>query len=293
VLTTDREDSFIMQWQANNPLFMSMSLQDRVALVIGGGSGIGAQSAQTLAALGATVVVGDLNAAGADATAAAVTRNGGTAWGATVDAGDHDSVGELVAKMLERHGRVDVLHNNAAALGVDVLGSDRDLHTLTTDVVSETFRVNVYGVIWGCKHVLPVMIEQGSGSIINTSSVLAQRGDLQRAAYGASKAAVDSLTLYVATQYGRSGIRCNAVAPGFIITRQGVDQSNYGRLLAGASAMGEAGHPTDVASAVAFLASDAGRHITGQVLAVDGGQSIPAPWVAQQWQRRAQPAVTA
>jgi NAD(P)-dependent dehydrogenase (short-subunit alcohol dehydrogenase family) len=123
-----------------------------------------------------------------------------------------------VGDAVERFGRLDVLHNNAATLGRRTLGSDTLITEATEDMVDETLRVNLKGVIWGCKYAIPAMVAVGGGSIINTSSVLAQRADSQRAVYAASKAGVEAVTRCVAAQFGRQGIRCNAVAPGFVVS---------------------------------------------------------------------------
>jgi len=249
-----------------------------VAIVTGAGSGIGAACARHLAVLGATVVVGDRRGDAAEAVAHALRDDGLSSYPFTADVGNEEEVAALVGDAVERFGRLDVLHNNAATLGRRTLGSDTLITEATEDMVDETLRVNLKGVIWGCKYAIPAMVAVGGGSIINTSSVLAQRADSQRAVYAASKAGVEAVTRCVAAQFGRQGIRCNAVAPGFVVSREGVDETVHGQQLVAASLTGCANQPSDLAAMVGFLASDAARNLTGQVIAVDAGHSVATPW---------------
>lgn len=258
----------------------SRPLDGRVAIVTGGGSGIGAASAGRLAELGASVVIVDRRGDAGAQIASELASAGHEALSRTADVGQEAEIAGLMDEIFERFGRIDVLHNNAAALGRRTLGSDTVITEATEDMIDETLRVNLKGVIWGCKHAIPRMLASGGGSIINTSSVLAQRADAQRAVYAASKAAVEAITRSVAAQFGRQGIRCNAVAPGFVLSRPGLEDSLHGRHLVDASIVGRPTQPDDIAAMVAFLATDDSRNLTGQVIAVDGGHSVATPWGA-------------
>lgn len=256
-------------------------LQGRVAIVTGAASGIGLASARALADAGAAVLVADLDEKGAQSAAEAIRRADGRAEGCFVDVADEPSVCAMIETAVERFGGLDVLHNNAAASGPDVVGRDGTIVDLEVEIWDRTLAVNLRGPMLGCKHAIPRMIDRGGGSIIQTSSASGLRGDLLRAAYGASKAGLDSLTRYVATQYGKQGIRCNAIAPGVIATPaleahvppealEVYRRSTLGPRL---------GRPEDIAETVVFLASDDSEYITGQVLQVDGGMLVGHPTV--------------
>ena len=253
-------------------------LGGRVAIVTGAGSGIGASCAQRLAELGASVVVVDRREEAAAQVASDLSDAGHEACSYTTDVGQEAEIATLMDAVFGRFGRIDVLHNNAAALGRRTLGSDTVITEASEDMIDETLRVNLKGVIWGCKHAIPKMLASGGGSIINTSSVLAQRADAQRAVYAASKAGVEAITRSVAAQFGRQGIRCNAVAPGFVVSSPGLENSLHGQQLIEATLVGRPTQSGDLAAIVAFLASDESRNLTGQVIAVDGGHSVAAPW---------------
>lgn len=219
------------------------------------------------------VVVADINGEGAEQVAAAIEANGGRAVATRTDVTIESDIREMVDVALDRFGRLDIMHNNAAALGNDVLGRDRDLLTLDTELWDYTMAVSLRGVMLGCKYALAPMVEQGSGVIINTASVAGQTGDVVRAAYGSAKAGVETLTKYVATMYGKQGIRANAIAPGLILSPPALanlspeilESTKRNRLTP------QAGTPEDIAWMAAFLASDEAAFITGQTFNVDGG----------------------
>ena len=258
-------------------------LSGKVAIITGAASGVGAATASLMAARGASVVVADINERGAQEIVASIEAAGGRAVGCCVDVRNEDSVRAMVDAALATYGRLDILHNNAAALGDDVLGRDLDLVTMTVELWDTTMAVSLRGVMLGCKYALPPMLEQGHGVILNTTSVAGQTGDVKRAAYGSAKAGVDTLTKYVATMYGKQGIRCNAIAPGLImsppaianLTPEMLDATLRNRLLQ------RAGTPADVAAMAAFLASDDAGFITGQTFNVDGGVLAHHPAYSQ------------
>jgi len=250
-----------------------MILHDKVAIVTGSASGIGRATARLLAAEGASVVVADLDEAGASAVVSEIEADGGKAIATQVDVSVEEDVREMIATAVSTFGGLDVLHNNAAALGSASPGLDMDIANMDVDVWDRTMAVNLRGVMLGCKHAIPALLERGGGAIVNTSSGSAQRGDLAIPAYGVSKGGVDTLTRYVAAQYGKQGIRCNAIAPGLILTHE-VDRFGgeaYVKMLEEHHLTPRVGRPEDIAQAVLYLASDAASFVTGQILNVDGG----------------------
>jgi NAD(P)-dependent dehydrogenase (short-subunit alcohol dehydrogenase family) len=254
---------------------MSGRFEGRVAIITGSGAGVGQATAHRFAADGASVVVADISADAALATTEAITSSGGNAVAVTTDVSDEGAVVEMVNAAVSRFGRLDVLHNNAALQGL----ADGDLLDLDVEVWDRKLAVNVRGVMLGCKHAVPAMRAAGGGVIINTASVSGLLGADENAAYGSSKAAVIGLTRYVATMYGRDGIRCNSVAPGLIMTeRNRAAMSDY-RLAAYAAErlLPWPASPEDIASVVAWLASDEARGITGQTIVVDSGTTAHRP----------------
>jgi NAD(P)-dependent dehydrogenase (short-subunit alcohol dehydrogenase family) len=256
-------------------------LEGRVAIVTGSG-GIGAATARRLAAEGARVVICDIDMAGAEQSAAAVRAEGGEAIARPLDLASEESIAALIGDIRQRFGRLDILHNNAAATATSQMGRDMAITEMDSDIWDTAFRVNTRGTMLMIKHAIPLMLEHGGGSIINTSSGAALRGDLFGPAYAASKAAINCLTLYVATQYGKRGIRCNVVSPGLVVTQNVRDNLTAGQLdrIEGHNLTPYLGAPEDIAAAVAYLASDDARFMTGQVHVVDGGIIGPMPYFA-------------
>jgi NAD(P)-dependent dehydrogenase (short-subunit alcohol dehydrogenase family) len=252
----------------------------KVAIVTGGANGIGAATARTLAARGAHVVIADILAEEGDTRAAEISEAGGSCIAITTDVSSEEDVRKLIGETAEKFGRIDVMHNNAAA--IELTAEDTEVTTLSVDIWDRTLRASALGVMQGCKHVIPVMLENGGGAIVNTSSVAGASGALTMTAYGVAKAAVSQLTRAVATQWSKRGIRCNAVAPSMIVTdhvREAVAQEFIDIYLRN-SLTPYVGKPQDVANAVAFLASEEARYITGQVLYADGGFLSAAPIAA-------------
>jgi len=248
-------------------------LDGKVAVVTGAASGIGRASAHALARAGASVVVADIDGDGAARVASEIEAEGGRAVPQRADVACEADVEAMLAAAVAHFGGLDVLHNNAAATSPELLAVDTDVASLSLDVWNRVLATNLGGVMLGCKHAIPRMLARGGGSIVNTSSASGLVGDVVRAAYGASKAGVQSLTQYVATQYGKRGIRCNAIAPGVIET-----PALRANVAPEVVAIYERSHLTprlgraeDIASAVVFLASDEAAFVTGQILCVDGG----------------------
>jgi NAD(P)-dependent dehydrogenase (short-subunit alcohol dehydrogenase family) len=255
-------------------------IDGRVAIVTGAASGIGRASAQTLAAAGASVAVADINLRGAEETVALIEAAGGTALAVEADIASEESIASMVASTVDRFGGLHLLHNNAA--DVVIIQRDGDIVSMDVEVWDRTMAVNLRGPMLGCKHAIPHMIAAGGGAIVTTSSTSGQFGDLSRAAYGVSKAGIDSLTRYVATLYGKQGIRANAIAPGVVKTPALAANVSPAEL-----ALFERNHvtpgmgePQHIAQVVAFLLSDAAAYITGQVVNVDGGLTMHTPLYA-------------
>ena len=260
---------------------MSARLQEKVAIVAGGGQvpgetiGNGKATAILFAREGATVVVVDRSEAAAEDTRAAIAAEGGTATVVVADVTRDADCARIVEHCVTTHGRVDVLHNN---VGIGVFGGPVELSEEDWHRVVDT---NLTGMYLTCKHVLPHMEKQGSGSIVNVSSLASIRcSPLPMLSYNASKAGVNALTRTIAMQYAAKGIRSNAILPGLIHTpmavdavskRYGIDRDKLVRDRDRAVPMGRMGEAWDVAWAAVYLASDEARYVTGVLLPVDGG----------------------
>lgn len=251
-------------------------VEGKVALVTGGASGIGLSSARLLAKEGAKVVIADFNVEGAQQAAAEINAQGGEAYGLFLDAGDESSIREAVEFTVKHFGTVTVLFNN---VGLTNLQKDLDVVNMDLMEWDRLMNVNLKSVLLGSRFAIPHMIEAGGGSIINTASMAGFTGDSIRSAYGASKAAVVNLTRYIATQYGASGIRCNAVAPGLILTPAAKNNMPQQVLdiFAKYNKLPYHGEPDDIGYTVLFLASDESKFITGQTIQVEGGHYIANP----------------
>jgi NAD(P)-dependent dehydrogenase (short-subunit alcohol dehydrogenase family) len=250
-------------------------LNGKVAIVTGGGGGIGGATARALAREGASVLVVDVNEEAAAAVAGGIRDAGGVAENFRADLSEEQDVEAVMAEVVKRFGRLDVLHNNAALTDSDFLSADTAVTELSLEVWQRTLAVNLTSQMLMCKHAVPIMADQGGGSIINMSSGASLKGDRTRTAYGVSKAGVNALTMYVATSHGKKGIRANTILPGLVIT-DAVRAHLKEEMLASlskATLTPSVGQPEDIADVVVFLASDESRYITGQMLAVDGGMS--------------------
>jgi 3-oxoacyl-[acyl-carrier protein] reductase len=249
-----------------------MRLKDRVALVTGGAAGIGKATAERFLEEGAKVVICDVNA---EAGAAAIAELGENAGFYQVDVMDRQAVQAWVDDVVQKYGRVDVLVNNAGILRDNQLVKVKDGELLKQMSEAEfdlVIGVNLKGVFNCTQAVAPVMIRQGSGVVLNASSVVGLDGNFGQTNYVATKAAVIGMTKVWARELGRYGIRVNAVAPGFTATEILVSMPD--KVLDGMRArtpLGRLGEPRDIANAYLFLASDEASFVTGTVLRVDGG----------------------
>jgi NAD(P)-dependent dehydrogenase (short-subunit alcohol dehydrogenase family) len=254
-------------------------LQDRVVLVFGAGSvgegwGNGKAASVAYAREGAIVVAVDRELAAAESTAALVTELGGRCSAHAADVTSSNSIKAVVDEVLARHARIDVLHNN---VGTTIMGGPIELTEAEWDTVMD---VNLKSAFLTCKHVLPAMVEQNRGAIINISSMAAIRySGYPYSAYYAAKAGVNQFTVGLAIQYARQGIRVNAIMPGLMNTPliyqqiggQYADVDAMVRARHEACPMGRMGTGWDIAKAAVFLASDEAAYITGVCLPVDGG----------------------
>jgi len=249
---------------------------DRVAIVTGAGGGLGEASAKRLAREGARVIVADIRETDAARVAAEIESGGGVALPCRADISLEDDVRAMVGRAVDAFGRLDLMHNNAAATSHALVARDGKIADMPLDVWDQTMSVNLRGAMLGCKHAIPAMIAGGGGSIVNMSSISARMGGDIFSAYGVSKAALEALTRYVASQYGKERIRCNAVLPATTLTTAVKEYLSPELLALSVSglALPELAEPEDVIGVVAFLLSDEARHMTGQSLCVDGGFTL-------------------
>lgn len=247
-------------------------LQDKVAVITGGASGIGRAAALRMAAEGAAVVIGDLEQDRAAQVAEEIKAAGGRALGVAVNALEESSLEALVEAAVAEFGALHIMCNH---VGGSNPRKDLDLLRMDMDEFDRTMQLNVRSTVVGSRAALPHLIAAGGGSIINTASVAGLSGDFLQAAYGTAKAAVIRLTQYIATQYGEQYVRCNAIAPGAVMTPALRDNLPAETIegIRGHNSLPFIGDPEDIANAMVFLASDESRYITGQLLAVDGGMT--------------------
>ncbi|HEX9738740.1 MAG TPA: glucose 1-dehydrogenase [Candidatus Limnocylindria bacterium] len=251
---------------------MNSTLDGKVALVTGGARGIGAATCRELAALGAEVVVTDVLDDEGTALADELRQSGHTAFYRHLDVADEDAWSETVAEVIARSGRMDILVNNAG------IGTFEDVEAETVAGYQKVIGINQVGVWLGMRAVIPQMRAQGSGSIINVSSIFGAVGGFGGSiAYHASKGAVRLMTKNAAIRYAKEGIRVNSVHPGFIDTpmvevAKGTDMETA--ILAN-TPMGRWGSAEEIATVIAFLAGDGASFMTGSEVYADGG------WTAQ------------
>lgn len=255
------------------------TVENKVALVSGATRGIGYASARILSRHGATVVITGHNAANLQQAVERLSGEGAEVQGMHQDASSLESCQEVVRNVIERYGRLDILINNAG--GTD-LRKDGPAAEVDLGYFDEAMHFNLRSMMATIREALPAMIRQGSGAIVNIASIGGLTGDFRGTLYGASKAAVINLCRYVATQYGKRGVRCNGIAPGLILTDAAIDNldARTRDIFLRQNALDYFGVPDDVAAAVLFLASDASRYITGQTIVVDGGLTCHNPTVA-------------
>ena len=230
-------------------------LTGQVAIITGGAGGIGAVTAERFIDEGATVVVADIDLEHARGVA---DRLGPKALPMALDIGDEAAFKAAIDATVERFGKLDILFNNAALTSPETLHKDTDITDIPAEVWTRILHVNLTGYMFGCRHAIPHMAANGGGTIVNM----------------ASKAGVISLTQYVATQHAHQRVRCNAIAPGPIITPTFRKVAPELIPIIGRHALTpELGEPADIAALATFLASAESKYINGQVITIDGGMS--------------------
>lgn len=243
-----------------------MRLEGRVAIVTGGASGIGAATLRRLAADGASVVCADINDEAGEAVAAAI---GARAAFRHCDVGELAQVEATVAFAEARFGGLDIMHNNAISSGGGWV------HEIDAETWRRSLQVMLDGVFYGCKAAIPALLRRGGGSIVNTASIEAFGGEMMASPYATAKAGVVNLTRNVAIEYGRKGIRANAICPGIVETPLYQLMEQFARRsraeMEQLSALGRLLRPEEIADVVAFLVSDEASAVTGAAMVIDGG----------------------
>ena len=247
-------------------------LNGKIGVVAGGGRGIGAATAMRLADEGALVVVGDINEAWAKDSAAAITKKGGKAIGVYLDGTSADSQKAIVAAALAEFGGLDFFHSNLAG------GTEGDVDALNCpeDVFDRSVAINLKSHLLATQAALPAMLERGGGAMIYTSSGAASAGAAWQVAYPMTKNGIHALARHVAAKWGKDGIRANVICPGLIMTEAVAQHLSEAQVndMRQRTPSPRLGKPDDIAGAVAFLASDDGIFINGQVWHVNGGTQM-------------------
>jgi NAD(P)-dependent dehydrogenase (short-subunit alcohol dehydrogenase family) len=249
-----------------------MRLHNKVAIITGAAAGIGAATATRFCAEGAHVLLCGWDAEALAATAEQLRATGADLLALNINVTDEAQVRQLVAAAVDRWGRLDILINNAG------VGSGTDLLNTSAEEWSRVMDVNLKGPFLCCKYSIPVMLEQGSGSIVNVASISSTCGIPGQAVYGPSKGGLLQLTRQLAIEYARRGIRVNAVAPGTVDTpmlhktlARLDNPESLLQFLLNNHPIGRIAQPEEIAHAILFLASDEASFVTGASLAVDGG----------------------
>jgi 3-oxoacyl-[acyl-carrier protein] reductase len=245
-----------------------MTLRNKVAVVTGGGSGIGRAACVAFANEGAKVVVANRTLSKAEAVAEEITHNGGEAMALQVDVAIAADVARMIRTTVEFFGGVDVLFNNA---GISPAGAVTEI---SEDDWDECLNIDLKSIFLGAKYAIPHMQARGGGVIINTAGTIGIRPFQRKAAYAAAKAGAINLTRSIALDYARDNIRCNVICPGFVETPLTDTDDIAGRdaFLDRYQPLEGRTQPEEVAAMAVYLASDAARMVTGQVFVIDGGQ---------------------
>ncbi len=243
-------------------------LEDKIAIITGSGSGIGRETALLFAKEGAKVVVADMNEKAGEETVAQIKKNGDGVF-VKLDVSNREQTKQMVKATLEKYDRIDILINNAGII------QDAFLSKMTEDQWDKVINVNLKGVFNCTQAVVEVMMNQGNGVIINTSSIVGLNGNVGQVNYAATKAGLIGMTKTLAKELGKKGIRVNAVAPGFIATPMTSTVSEkILEMMKEKTPLRRLGEPKDIANAYLYLASEDANFVNGAVLCVDGGLII-------------------
>ena len=253
---------------------MTGRVAQRIAIVTGAGSGIGQASAIRLAEEGATVICADINTSAANETAELISKMNLKAEGFEIDIADSNACDSIVSYCVEKYGAIDILVNNA---GVNLPGV---FHEVSNETIDRTLNVNVKGAMYLTRAALPHMLKNSRGSIVNMSSVNGLVSEPYLSVYSASKGAIVMFTRGIALDYAKSGIRCNAICPGWVDTP--INHA-HAKMLGGLDhvyktidsfqPIGRPGTSREIANVVLFLASDESSFMTGSIVSADGGMT--------------------
>ena len=247
-------------------------LEGKVAIVAGGGRGIGAATARRLADEGAQVVIGDIEGDWARKVAGEIGENGGKAIGVDLDGTSPQSQQAIVSAAVDEFGRLDIYHSNLAG------GTKGDVDALdcSLEVLDNSFAINAKSHFIATQAALPVMLEAGGGAMIYTSSGAASAGSAWQVAYPMTKNAIHALARHVAAKWGKEGIRANVICPGVVLTEAVQIHMSEDQVSSALTRVPHErlGRPEDIAAAIAFLASDDGAWVNGQVWHVNGGMQM-------------------
>lgn len=257
---------------------MAVRLDDKVAVITGGGAGIGLEVAQRFAEEGAAIAIFDLDSDAAEAAAAGIEEAGGKALALAGDVTSEADVEAAMNAAVEQFGRLDMLVNSAGAV------FNGSCSETSLDLWNRAIGINLTGTFLCCKHAIPKMLDGDGGSIVNISAIAGLVGVGRRAAYASAKAGVLGLTRSITYDYARSGIRCNAICPATTrttmvenIAQTYDDPEAFLTHVAERQFVGRMAEPSEIASAVLFLASEEGSYMFGSYLAVDGGVTTTTP----------------
>jgi NAD(P)-dependent dehydrogenase (short-subunit alcohol dehydrogenase family) len=252
-----------------------MILRDRVVIVTGAGSGIGRAGAQIMAREGAYVVAADISLANAEETVELIAEAGGNAESLVVDVTDDRALEAGITAIAERHGRIDILHNHA---GAQIAG---DLEQVAVEGFDKSWSLNVRAHFMAARFVMPIMKKAGKGVILNTSSSSGVLYDREMIAYTTTKHAVIAMTRQMAGDYAKFGIRVNALCPGWVDTpfnepfiAQMGGRSAIEGYIAEKVPLGRWADVSEIAEPILFLVSDRSSYMTGQILVIDGGETV-------------------
>lgn len=250
---------------------MTGRLEGKVIVVAGAG-GIGSGLARRYAAEGAAVVLGDIDEASARAAADDVAGAGGRIIATRLDGADEASVAGIVALAQAEFGGLDGFHANFASFQE----GERDILDLPLDIFDEMIRINLRGFVLCTRHALPPMIARGGGAMLYTSSASSFAGLPNRPAYAMSKVAGHALMRHVAARFGPDGIRANALTPGIVVPPEAEDKvpPDFLKSMREVTPLRRLGTPEDVGAVAAFLMSDDGAYVTGQLISIDGGRTM-------------------